>query len=140
MTETPVKTVNGIDIFLNDRGTFTATINGKKVTRSSLKNVVGEIQSTQSPVTLYAIGDYYNGKHVTPYQIVKFSDSNVATDSEGETHKSHKNFYYLQDDQVEKLEKLSKQIESIFTEWESIVDRGTRVNCHNFEKIRSKSQ
>ena len=135
--DTLVKTVNNTDIFLNDRGTFYAVISGKKVTRSSLRAIVGEIQSKQSPITLYAVGGYYNGKHITAYEIMKFSDSDVATDKDGNTHKSYNTtFYDLNPKQVEKLTKLAKQIEALFAEWDEITSNATSVNGHNFEKVR----
>lgn len=132
-----IKTIDGIDISVNERGKFVANINGKDVEKTSLSAVEKQITSLRGAVILYDMRDYW-AKAKRPIEILGYEGGRVRS-KDGKLHGKYElELVYCSEKDLLEIDKIVEAQEKIDEKWANLKNRLLNVSSSNFDKVRDK--
>ncbi|HMM98516.1 MAG TPA: hypothetical protein PKC99_05880 [Anaerolineales bacterium] len=131
-----VKNVEGIEIFVNEKGTFEAEINGKIEKRSSLASLVRVIKERRGGLDVQLVENLYNRKLRKPVTIIGFTGHSKAKTSDGERLQIfHGDLYLCNEDQVAAIDALIAEQDELTARWVALLNELQVVSNYTFDKI-----
>lgn len=131
-----VKKVDGIDVFVNEKGAFEAEINGKTEKRSSLASLARVIKERRGGLDVQLLENRYNRKLRKPMTVIGFTTHNKARKSDGERVEIyHGNLYICSEEQISKIDALIAEQDELTARWETTMMELQVVSMYNFDRI-----
>jgi hypothetical protein len=137
MAKTLLKQIEGIDVFIDESGRFSAKINGKDVKKMSLREVVREIYQISKPVVAYEFSRYGSGPNEPrKIEIIRFEgDRPIRKD--GGLDDKYSPIYIMSEADLETARVLNKRDDELREEWNKFIDSLPRLTKKNFSEIVS---
>lgn len=135
-----LKTVNGIDIFVNESGKFEATVDGKLVKRTTLTAVENAITDRIEPLIAFEIMEPYHSYVVRPVSIAKFNRHGQAVTAEGKKFQTWHRVYMCTPADLKKLHAIMAKQSKLLEEWNEIVGDLTQVTGRTFYDLVEKQK
>jgi len=102
---TPIKTVDGIQISVDNDGKFIARINEKDVKKASISAIEKQILALRQVVTLYDMQDHWRKKKA-PVHVMGYEHGRVR-DQEGKLHSKYGiELYHLSEKDILEVDKI----------------------------------
>lgn len=136
MPELEIKTIGGIKIYVNDRGRFYAEMDGKIVTRASLRAIERLIEQRLRPLRVLTAEKRWDWR-------VSEDSIDTATKRKLKGQKTSyddwENKVYLYDDRaMMQLRGLLEKYKELYAQWDAVLKGLTKVTCKNFEALREE--
>lgn len=124
-SETKIKSVSGTDIFVGGDGKFFATINGRRVVRTQMRDLEKLIMAESTPVPALQVSRH----NIFAPEVIKITavDSKGVFRGEGGKliHEWSKAVFLPDDDVLAELKQLCEEERALRERWEQVVDRLT---------------
>ena len=131
-----VKNVDGIEIYVNEKGTFEAEINGKIEKRASLSSLARVIKERRGGLDVQLVENRYNSKHRTPMTIIGFTENNKVRKSNGQRMNLYSGRLYLCDDrEIAAIDMLIDEQHKLDNRWNLLLKSLSSVSVHTFDRI-----
>lgn len=136
MAKTLLKTVEGIDIFIDDEsGSFSAKIAGREVKKRSLRDIEKEIEKTKGALPAYELT---YGHKFNKVEILGFEKGRARIKEDGRLGRYSERYYIIDEVSLDKLEKLRNRLEEIEELWRQELESLPQVRERDFEELRKK--
>lgn len=131
-----VKTIGGTTIYVNDKGRFSAEIDGRIVTRASLRPLERLIEQRSDPLPVMIPRRRWDWR-VDEDELIRLVGDNLK--SERTAYKYFSDSVFVRDeDALAELKELLVEHKDLCARWDAILSRLTRVTRGNFENLRKK--
>jgi len=136
-----VATVNGIDIFVDERGKFSAVIEGKAIKRSSLSSVTSEIRKRGNAVTAFEISDSnYEAKRIVKREVIEYLKYSQVRLKDGELcHLYGGLLFVLDESEIDQVQRLIAEQNELDYRWRELLSTFKRVTSKNLEELQQKA-
>jgi len=140
MADRILKTLDGINIHIDDDGQFSAKIGGKTVRRASIKPIERAIMALRDAAVLHYIESSPGYRRRRKLSIIGFEKSGKAREKNGNlVERGWQESLYLCDEvQAEQVDALIREQEALDKRWRYVVGRLTEVHQRNFERVRGE--
>ena len=135
MAQLEVKTLGDTTIYVNDKGKFLAEIDGRIVTRASLRSLERLIEQQLNPLRVIAPKREWIW-HVTEDMIIRVAGDNLK--GEQSSYGRYDQVYIYDEEAMEKFRELLAEYEALCTKWDAALESLIRVTPRNFEDLRKQ--
>lgn len=134
-----VKKVDGIDVFVNEKGTFEAEINGKTEKRSSLSSLARVIKERRGGLDVQLVENRWNRRTRKPVKVIGFQSHNKAKTTNGEKLELYLGGLYIcNEEQIRKIDALITEQDELTARWDSLMSELQVVSFYTFDKIMTE--
>jgi hypothetical protein len=138
MNEIPFKTIDGIDIFLDPDGKFSAKIREGTMTRPTLIAIIKEIQRDRKTVKAYNLSQYTSGLICNPVDIKGYEKRRAKT-STGVLRGLYDPLFIISPEQLDQIRKIIKKHDAINEEWRRATQHLMQLTPENFDKYYAET-
>ena len=136
MPQLEVKTLGDTTIYVNDKGKFYAEIDGRIVTRASLRALERLIEQQLNPLHVMIPRREWTWR-IAEDMIIRAVGNNLK--GEQSSHGQYGDRVYIYDDAaMEKLKELLAEYEVLCAKWDAVLKGLIRVTPKNFEDLRNQ--
>lgn len=134
MTMIKVSQVGDIPIFVSDQGKFFAEVDGKPISRASLRPLERLIAETLNPVPVIIPKRVWDW-HIAKDNIIRAAGRRLK--GEQASYDYYSDAVFLYDAQaLAKLAELLAQHKKLCSQWDAVLNEMTRVTAENLDSLR----
>jgi hypothetical protein len=131
-----ITTINDIDVFVDQKGKFYATVDGKKASRTTLASIQKLIEEQEAPLVAYELDMDYRGIARTRKRLITGFKDGRPRDKHNGLMKRWDFVYVCNDSDLAELQEIADEQTKLSERWNAKKESLTQVKESNFKALR----